>query len=381
MQNLTRASNELFRRTPDECFPSLQALWEHCQKRRESSLDHWHPPQHLRPHVTEGRIALAFGGDRPFAMNDWSFAQLCRLANVSKDTINRLSPQTACRALEETLPASEKPVQILTTGDSIRSIHGVAYTRLWDVDLLTMLREFATDFQPPQRAGIDRSDSTDSLGDIPFDPDPEPADRHGTGLYSGEQDMFVFMIDPLGWTEINGEAFAPGFFLWNSEVGRRSVGVQTFWFQKVCANHIVWDAVEVVEFTRKHTANVHESLNEIRRIILNLVEKRDERRDAFATVIKRACQETLGPTGDEVMQVLQRHGITKTLAKQAVEIARRHGGFTIFAVVDALTRLSAKIAHAGDRAETDEKTGRLLALASDGAGNKTSSRQLAAAVA
>jgi hypothetical protein len=73
----------------------------------------------------------------------------------------------------------------------------------------------------------------------------------------------------------------------------------------------------------------------------------------------------LGPTGDEVLQVLQRHGITKTLAKQAVEIARRHGGFTIFAVVDALTRLSAKIAHAGDRAETDEKAGRLLALASD----------------
>jgi len=214
MQNLTRASNELFRRTPDECFPSMQALWDHCHKRRESSLDHWHPPQHLRPHVSEGRIALAFGGDRPFAMNDWSFAQLCRLANVSKDTIN-----------------------------------------------------------------------------------------------------------------------------------------------------------------------VHESLNEIRRIILNLVEKRDERRDAFATVIKRACQETLGPTGDEVMQVLQRHGITKTLAKQAVEIARRHGGFTIFAVVDALTRLSAKIAHAGDRAETDEKTGRLLALASNGGGTKTSSRQLAAAVA
>lgn len=117
MQNLTRASNELFRRTPDECFPSLQALWEHCHKRRESSLDHWHPPQSVRPHVEDGELKLAFGGDplrggskiagehqepsfaakrtdivggdRPFQFNDWSFAQLCRLANVSKDTINR----------------------------------------------------------------------------------------------------------------------------------------------------------------------------------------------------------------------------------------------------------------------------------------------------
>src|SRR4029079_4004558 len=72
--------------------------------------------------------------------------------------------------------------------------------------------------------------------------------------------MFAFLIDPAGWTEIGGDAFAPGFFVWNSEVGRRSLGVQTFWFQAVCQNHIVWDAVDVFEFTRKQRANVHEKL-------------------------------------------------------------------------------------------------------------------------
>lgn len=45
--------------------------------------------------------------------------------------------------------------------------------------------------------------------------------------------MLVFLIDLTGCTEINGEAFAPGFFLRNSEVGKRSVGIQTFWFQAV----------------------------------------------------------------------------------------------------------------------------------------------------
>lgn len=86
----------------------------------------------------------------------------------------------------------------------------------------------------------------------------------------------------------NGEAFAPGFFLWNSEVGRRSVGVQTFWFQVVCQNHIVWDATDVVEIKRKRTANVHESLNEIRTLIESLVNTRDQRRDGFAKTIKNA---------------------------------------------------------------------------------------------
>ena len=379
MQTLTRANQELFRRGKDESFPSLTALWDHCFKTKERSMDHWHAPQSVRPHVEDGELKLTFGGDRPFQFNDWSFAQMCRLAGVAKDTLNRLTPQTAARVLDETLPTSERPVQILTTGNVIRSIHGVAYSRLWDVDLLTMLREFATDFQPPQRAGIARTASPVADEDMPFEPDPESEPTHGTGLYCGEQDMFCFMIDPTGCTEINGEAFAPGFFVWNSEVGRRSVGIQTFWFQAVCANHIVWDAVEVVDFSRKHTANVHEAFREIRTIVANLVEKRDQRRDAFARVIRKACEEKLGPTAEEAMAVLQQQGITKSLAKQALEIARQRGRFTIFAVVDALTRLSAKIPHAGDRAEADEKTGRLLALVTDGRGPRSRGGQLALA--
>ncbi len=87
MQNLTRAHNELFRRGPDESFPSLAALWGHTHKRKERSVDHWYPPQNVRPVVEDGRLTLTFGGDRPFQLNDWSFAQLCRLAGVSKDTI------------------------------------------------------------------------------------------------------------------------------------------------------------------------------------------------------------------------------------------------------------------------------------------------------
>jgi len=364
MTNLTKANDELFRRAPDECFPSLTAIWEHCHQRRERGTDHWHPPQSLRPGVQDKRFVLALGGDEPLQMNDWSFAQLCRLARVSKDTLVRVTPQTAGRVLDETLPTSDKPVQVLTEGDLIRSIHGVAYTRLWDVELLTMLREFATDFQPPQQARVDEDASGTVNDDLPFVPDSEPKSKRGTGLYCGEQDMFVFMIDPLGWTEINGEAFAPGFFLWNSEVGRRAVGVQTFWFQAVCQNHIVWDAVEVTEFTRKHTANVHESIRDIRTIIANLVEQRDQRKDGFAKVIKKAMETTLGGNADEAMKVLDRYGITRTLAKSALDLARRKGKFTIFAVVDALTQLSGTIPNAGDRAEADQKAGRLLALAS-----------------
>ena len=337
MATLKRAHNELFRRTPDECFDSFEALHKKCCDDREDSVDQWIRPQDL---IVTHDLTLCSDGEE-CSLNDWSFTQLCRMAGVSKDTINRLSRKTASKAFEETLPSSDKPLQLLTHGDRIRSVHGVAYTRLWNADLLDVVQEFASDFTPPQKA----------------------MDNTSTGLYCGEQDMFAFLIDPTGWAEIDGEAFAPGFFLWNSEVGRRTVGIQTFWFQKVCQNHIVWDATEVVEFSRKHTANVRDGLNDIRRIIEDLIGKRDSRRDGFVEVMRKAMTEKLGDDAEYVATRLGKEGIPRNLIKDAMKIAQQQGGVTIFALVDALTKLSQKVKYAGERTELDVRIGQLLALA------------------
>lgn len=339
MTNLTNAHDELYRRGPDETFPTMQALWDHCHRQKEQSADRWHPPSALATKAANHALVLAMGSDGAFSMNDWSFSQLCRMAGVSKDTVNRLSPATASTVLAETLPQGNKPFQILTHEDRIRSLHGASYTRLWNVDLLSMIREFATDFQPPQQAVTS-----------------------GTGLYAGEQDLFVFLIDPLGWTEIEGENYAPGFFVWNSEVGRRALGCQTFWFEAVCQNHIVWDATDVTDYTRKHTAHVHDGLAEIRAMIEGIVAKRDARKDGFVNVIRKAMQTKLGDDADESFKELVKNGISRSVAREAITIAQEKGRFTVWSVVDALTRLSQQSRYAGDRTESDLKAAQLLTL-------------------
>lgn len=338
--NLTKAHRELYRRTPDEMFESLDDLARHVIEEKERSDDLWHRPEEIEPTVLNDQVRIQLGTDGAFTMNDWSFGQMCRIAGVSKDTVNRLSPETASRALVETFPTGNKPLQLFARGDQIRSIHGTAYTRLYNADLVDLVQDTAEGFEPAQKA-----------------------ETGHTGLYCGEQDLFLFLIDPSGWVEIEGEAFAPGFFLWNSEVGKRSLGIQTFWFQQVCGNHIVWDAVEVIEFSRKHTARVGESLEEIRELILHLVDKRDQRKDSFAKVIENAMKTRLGDDADEVLKILNREGIPKNLSKEVIASAQEHGRFTIFAVVDALTRMSGKIKNAGERTETDRKASALLALA------------------
>jgi hypothetical protein len=341
MANLTHASRQLFGRSPDERFASMQALAEHCRTQRAASVDRWQPPQHLCAVAKDDRLVLTAGTDGAFELNDWSFNQLCNLARVSKDTVNRLTPETAARVFGETMPTGQKPMQLLTTGSALRSIHGVAYTRLWNLDLVNVIREYATDFEPPQ-----------------------PGMNGATGLYCGEQDMFCFLIDPTGWAEIDGQAFAPGFFAWNSEVGKRSIGISTFWFQAVCQNHIVWDAVEVVEVSRKHTAGVHSALDDVRRTLDSLVQRRDERRNGFVRLMQKAMHEKLGTDADEVAKLLGKQGISRQLAKQALDLAHQHGAFTIFAVVDALTRLSQQNMNAGERLEVDQQAARLFDLVS-----------------
>src|SRR5262245_60683120 len=338
--NLTGASRELFRRAPDETFGSLAELSAHCRGRKERSLERWLPPHRLRAVPDGGKLLLSDGEGEPLCMTEWSFTQLCGLARTHKETVNRLTPETAALVFAETLPRSNKPVQLFSGDSELRSVHGMSYTRLYDSEVLAMLSEFAVDFTPP----------------------PVGADGK-TGLYAGEQDLFCFLVDPTGWAEVNGESFAPGFFVWSSAVGKRSVGVQTFWFQAVCRNHIVWDAIDVTEVVRKHTGKVGEALPEIRRAVESLVEKRDARKDGFVAAIRKAMETRLAQDAEEVLKVLAQKGVGKALATGALELAATKGRFTVFSVVDALTRLAGEFSNAGDRLQADQRAAELLSLA------------------
>lgn len=334
------ASEQLFRRPDDERFGSLVDLWNHCHSQKQRSQIHCRPASDLYPKVGKGLLMLPDG--RSFSLNDWSFSQLCGLASTRKTELRTLSPQQSDQRLREGLLRLRNAVEVLATGDTARSVRPANHDLLWDADVLTMVREFATDFQPP------------------------PVGFNGaTGLYAGQQDMFCFLIDPLGWADIKGQAFAPGFFVWNSEVGARPAGVSTFWFQAVCQNHIVWYSTEMQEFVCDNVLNADDAINQLRRRIELLVEKRDQRRDGFARVIAKAMCTRLGSDPEEVQRILEQMNIDRQLAAQAVQTARHQGGFTIFSVVDALTRANRELANAAQRTQADRQAAGLLSFVGD----------------
>jgi hypothetical protein len=166
MQNLTLASEELFRRGPDECFATFDDLHRHCVESKERSTERWHIPEEVSLQAADRGLELGLQDRGSFRLNNWSFSQLCGLAGISRDTVNRLKPATASQVFRETWPDGNKPLQLLTgkeRGGVVRSVHRVSYTRLYDADLLSMVREFATDFQPPQKGGGSRAVTTDDI--------------------------------------------------------------------------------------------------------------------------------------------------------------------------------------------------------------------------
>ena len=92
---------------------ALGALTD-CQWQKEQAVELWQPPRAIgaRP-ASNGSLVLAYGEDEAhYRLNDWSFSQLCRLAGVAKETVNRLSPDTAARVFGATLPQGNKPLQL-----------------------------------------------------------------------------------------------------------------------------------------------------------------------------------------------------------------------------------------------------------------------------
>ena len=97
-------------------------------------------------------------------------------------------------------------------------------------------------------------------------------------------------------------------------------------------------------------------------MIETLVAKRDARKDGFVEIVRKAMQAKLGDDAEEVLEELCKNGISRSVAKEAITLSQERGRFTIYSVIDALTRLSQKSQYAGTRAEADRKAAQLFSL-------------------
>jgi len=83
--------------------------------------------------------------------------------------------------------------------------------------------------------------------------------KDNTTLYASDRDIFVFVADEENRIELPNRhagrfgSVARGFFVWNSEVGKTTLGAGFFLFDYVCCNRIIWGADQYTEVRIRHT--------------------------------------------------------------------------------------------------------------------------------
>ena len=384
--NLMEASSQWANRPDDERFGSLGELAAFCEASRAGSRAATVDPRRLRlsPGADGREILVGYNGDPSARFSHWSFGQLARLVGAPSEYLSRLPAPLAIDNLRHGLEpraAEVGDLRMLAYGGNgqaplIRAWTSERYTRIWNADVtrrLTRLSESGgwrvAPARParPGQAGTRPATGEDVLNAGAFNLSVNVGDLIApAGLYAGDRDMFVFLVDPSRpISDGAGHPLYRGFFCWNSEVGAATFGLLTFLWAHVCGNHIVWGAQQVREVNIRHVGQADgKAWSQLAVAVREYADSsagEDERR------IKSARELVLGRTKDEVLDAVfgMRLGLSRAALGSGWELGSRYAVTdgdprTAWGLANGLTRYSQTLVYAGARVDVDRAAGALL---------------------
>jgi hypothetical protein len=366
MSTLMQASQQWATRPDDERFTSLDELLAHTRHQRQISKGVTIPSRSLRAEPLlddETRRSLVVCGPdgAPAVPTHWAFGQLASRVGAPAGYLRTLPADIAADALNYGI--FQRPVEDMGAlvrkngGIELAAVTGPNYGRIWNADVVKALRDRFGDgvtgqFTVPGEFGVALDEVT----------------KANTTLFAGERDMFVFLADEKNRIEVpnrrNGQAgeMARGFFVWNSEVGSRTLGVATFLFDYVCCNRMVWGASGFEQITVRHTISAPDRFVEE---VAPAIEAYANKSTASITAaIEHARDARLAP--DKVDDFLKAR-FTKGQAQgiKAAHMAEEDRPIeTLWDVAVGATAYAKGIKWQDDRVEIERKAGNIMALAS-----------------
>ena len=352
------ASKQWRERPRDERFWTLKDMHVACLARHDASVESQVALRDLVFNTEAIHHELVVQGQTSLAHpSHWAFTQLTDLLGLNKAEWLRQAPanlvaDTLNWAARRPEAPREGMVMMWQRGEGdgglVRCFNTTTYGRLWDADIVGWLRNMTQD----ETNGWQRpSAMTDK--------------QYPSGYYSGDRDLFVFMINPARHLKAGPDSdINRGFFCWNTEVkgGKlQSFGFRAFAYDYVCGNHIVWGAEDLFKLWMPHVGQgmSNRAQVETQRVLGAYLESSPKREEQ---AIFNATMYSIGNTKDEAAAWLRARGFTKTDAEAAWDeaIQRDADPTTLWNAVGSLTRLSQQKLWADDRNEMDRRAGKLL---------------------
>ena len=250
--------------------------------------------------------------------------------------------------------AKATPAAPVGSVNTMRAVTGPRYGRVWNHEITRQLTDrFGDGVSGDWRVPGEFGKSVDVT-------------RENTTLYASDRDMFVFLADEVNRVKItdrrNGESgsLARGFFVWNSEVGDKSLGVAMFLFDYACRNRIVWGARGFKEIKLRHTVSAPDRWLEEVAPVLNAYH--DMAADPIETALKAAQAKRI----DDLDAFLASRNMAANMAAKMSAAHMLEEGRPIETLWDATTALTAHaktVAYQDERVALERMAGSFIDLA------------------
>lgn len=367
--NDMRASAEYANRPKDEIYPSLQAWADAATYDRDHSKEARYNFRDLQVTTSRqnGPPRIVLQSPKAQAeFTNWSYTQLCRSVGAPSGYLASLPIENAANDLTYGLQQADrtagKRCNILVKQNGgpliVRAATSDTYGRAWDAELAAPLLTHFGDGVRASEGGTWQSPATWS--------------GEGAGQYRGDRNSFVIRIDggsivgdPRGWSGGGNGRLNRAVMLSNSEVGDRSITIETLLFDFICGNHILWGAVlDGKKFRRRHVGPnaAQDAISELLRIARRYNERtasEDEK------IIRSLVTHEIAHTREAVIDEMIKIGFTKQAAADAYDTAEAKepnlNPRSFWGAAAGVTRLSQESGHQDTREKLDTLGALLLA--------------------
>jgi hypothetical protein len=368
---LTAVSSQWFNRPDDQRFLSLTDLFQSVMARSGEAKVALADPAMIKVRAEKGdEDLMSFDYEgvsvRP---NHWSFGQVASLVGAPAGYLRKLPAQIAGINMQWGLSKyREENVKLYYHNGrrELMAATGPEYGRIKDSEVVAAIQHVAGNGTGDTRWKIP---GVLDWKNYHYNPFVNPT-KQSTTLYASDRDVFIFLVDDTHPIEIgklpggDPDVVFRGFYMWNSEVGSKSLGLSTFLFRAVCQNRCIWGVQDIEQVTMRHSKNAPARfVDEIKPALIDYVDASDK---GVITGIRQAQAALVAKSDDEAMAFLDRKGFTAALAKRVIEtvmVEEDHRPESIWDFVNGITAVARTIGHTDERVAMERLAGKMLASA------------------
>jgi hypothetical protein len=375
----TKAHEQWNSRPADQRFWNLDELQVAVNAHKVAAVEASLDLQDIRVEAIDGKVEISGRQGTHAEITSFAFGQLAQRAGAPASYLQTLPATLAVQNINHGLKRTEsEPAKLLlhqNGGYFARAITSQKYSRVWNASIVERLMRLQDDGWVNPPAYVPWNDELGEMrtriateSDAKLSLTIKPGDTIApAGLYASFEDMFVFLVQPDRIIrDGSAEGLMRGVIVWNSEVGKSTLGLQTFYFRGVCGNHIIWDAEDVTEFRMRHVGLTDEKA--FRGLEIDLRKYADGSGNLMEQKIESARQVILKSTDPEDVidfvfgrKILSRSDARKAIAAVVPDVDGP--AHTAWGFAQGVTRMSQAETNADKRTELDRAAGKVLQIA------------------